>query len=177
MKAILGSLLSYSYNHWISNIPSRTIRGLFLKCYLKQLSSSSGVQMGVKFLNGRKISLGENSVINFGSLLDGRKFSIKIGQNVSIGPEATVLTLGHDPKSPTFENKGGDIVIEDYCWIAYRAVILPGVTIKEGSVIGAGAVVTRDTEPYGIYAGSPAVKVGERPNNMEYQLNYKPWLM
>jgi maltose O-acetyltransferase len=177
LKVYGGALLSYFYNQWLGNFPSRTIRKVYLKGYLANLGKQTGIQMGVKFLNGRKVSVGNNVVINWGCVFDGRKFPILIGENVSLGPEATVLTLGHDPQSTEFSNKGGPVEIEDYCWIAYRATILPNVKLAKGSVLGAGSVLTRDTEPFGIYAGVPAVKVGERPRDLTYNLKYHPWLI
>ena len=65
-------------------------------------------------------------------------------------------------------------MIGDRVWIAYRAVILPGVTIGEGAVIAAGAVVTRDVGPFSIMAGVPAKKIGERNRNLDYQLDFRP---
>ena len=47
-------------------------------------------------------------------------------------------------------------------WIGARVTILPGVHVGDGSVIGAGAVVTKDVEPYSIVAGNPAKKIGSR---------------
>jgi maltose O-acetyltransferase len=132
--------------------------------------------MNCRFLNGRKVYLGDRNVLNFGCLLDGRVYPIHIGNDVSIGPEATILTLGHDPQSPDFADKGGEVVIGNHAWIAYRAIILPGVRIGEGAVVAAGAVVTRDVEPFAIVAGSPARKVGERNRNLSYQLNFHPFL-
>jgi maltose O-acetyltransferase len=113
-------------------------------------------------------------VINFGCLLDGRKFKIKIGSDVSIGPEASILTLGHDPQSPDFGDRGGDVVIGNRVWIGYRALILPGVTIGDGAVVGAGSVVAKDVEPFAIVVGNPARKVGERSKDLSYSLNYDP---
>jgi len=192
-KVFFGSLLAYHYNFLLTFIPSRTLRNFYLKGWLGQFGSKSGIQMGCRFLNGRKVFLGERNVINFGCLLDGRKFSIRTGSNVSIGPEATILTLGHDPRSATFEDLGGDVVIEDRVWIGYRAIVLPGVTIGKGAVVGAGAVVTKNVEPYTIVAGNPARKIGERISAQEtetgspqfgesqghgllYELDYRPWL-
>ncbi len=132
--------------------------------------------MNCNFLNGPRIFLGQRNVINFGCLFDGRKYNIKVGNDVSIGPEASILTLGHDPQASDFADKGGDVIIGDRVWIAYKVIILPGIHIGEGAVIGAGAVVTKDVEPYAIMAGNPAVKVGTRNRELSYQLNFHPWL-
>lgn len=153
-----------------------------MRVWLGGWGKRSGVQRGCRFLNGRKIFLGERNVINFGCLLDGRKFSIKIGNNVAVGPEATILTLGHDPRSATFEDRGGDVAIGDRAWICYRAIILPGVEIGEGAVVGAGAVVSKNVDPYTIVVGNPAKPVGQRTTedgdlNFNYELYYRPWLL
>ena len=132
--------------------------------------------MGCRFLNGRKVYLGDRNVINFGCLLDGRHYTIKTGNDVSIGPEATILTLGHDPQSPTFADRGGDVIIGDRAWIAYRAIILPGIKIGEGAIVGAGSVVTKNVEPYTIVAGNPAKVIGRRNPDLTYHLNYRPFL-
>jgi len=130
--------------------------------------------MGCRFLNGRKVYLGERNVINFGCLLDGRKYKIQTGSDVSIGPEASILTLGHDPQSAEFADRGGNVLIGNRVWIGYRAMILPGVTIGEGAVVGAGAVVTKDVEPFSIVAGNPARRIGERNQDLNYRLKYDP---
>ena len=57
-------------------------------------------------------------------------------------------------------------------WIGDRVTILGGVNIADGTVVGAGAVVTRDTEPFGIYVGIPAKKIGSRFND-----NQVSWLL
>jgi acetyltransferase-like isoleucine patch superfamily enzyme len=175
-QLLAGAMVAYGYNRLVGRCPSRTMRALYLGQWLKALGKGTGVQMGCRFLNGRKVELGDRNVINFGCLFDGRKFRITTGSDVSIGPEASILTLGHDPQSPDFADRGGDVVIGDRVWIGYRAIILPGVTIGEGAVVAAGAVVTRDIEAYTIVAGSPARKVGERTRNLVYQLSFNPWL-
>jgi len=172
-----GTWLSFLNNHLIAHIPSRHLRALFLKVYLGSIGANTHCQMGVKFLNGRKVSFGNYNVINFDCLFDGRKFPIEIGNNTSIGPRATLLTLGHDPQSKTFEDRGAGIKVEDYAWIGFGATILPGVTIGEGAVIGANAVVTKSVEPYSINVGNPARKVGERNKDLSYNLNFNPFLL
>lgn len=176
LRPAIGALLGYLYHAWIGRVPSRLLREMFLRSTLGGFGKGSGVQLGCRFLNLRKIHLGQRNVINFGCLLDGRKFEIRTGNDVSIGPEAGILTLGHDPQSPDFEDRGGPVVIGDRAWIGYRAMILPGVTIGEGAVVGAGAVVTRDVEPFAIVAGNPARKIGTRSEDLPYELAFRPWL-
>ena len=177
MRSFAGSLAAFGYNSGFGRIPSRTLRYGYLKAWLGGYGQGTSVQMGNRFLNGRKVFLGERNVINWGCVLDGRKFAIRTGSDVSIGPEATILTLGHDPQSPDFADLGGDVTIGNHVWIACRALILPGVRIGEGAVVAAGAVVTRDVEPYTIVAGVPARKVGERNRDLRYKLDYHPFLL
>jgi maltose O-acetyltransferase len=176
-KSFAGSVMAFFYNHGIGRLPFRVLRSAYLRFWLGLMDQGTGVQMNCRFLNGRKIFLGQRNVINWGCVLDGRKFSIRTGNDVSIGPEATILTLGHDPQSPDFADCGGDVIIGDRVWIAYRAIILPGIIIGEGAVVAAGAVVTRDVEPFAIVAGSPARKIGERSRDLRYELNFHPFLL
>lgn len=171
-----GGLLAFGYNHGFGHVPSRTLRRFYLRGWLGRLGKGTSVQLNCRFLNGRKVMLGERNVINFGCLFDGRKFAIRTGDDVSIGPEAAILTLGHDPRSPEFANRGGEVIVGDRAWIGYRAVILPGIKIGEGAVVGAGAVVTKDVAPFTIVAGNPARPIGQRPAQLTYQLKYDPFL-
>lgn len=59
-------------------------------------------------------------------------------------------------------NAKGDIIIHDDVWIGFRAIILSGVSIGQGAVVGAGAVVTKDVPPYSIVGGVPAKIIGWR---------------
>lgn len=145
--------------------------------FLREFGEGTAVQMGCRFLHGRKVSLGKRNVINFDCLFDGRRFAITTGDDVSIGPEAAILTLGHDPQSPAFADRGGSVTIGDHAWIGYRAAILPSVSIGEGAVVAAGAVVTRDVEPFAIVAGIPARKIGERTRQLDYHLDFDPLLL
>ncbi len=98
-----------------------------------------------------------------------------IGDYVCIGGESVILMGGNNTRRTdwfsdypfmdkiveSYEAKG-DTVIGDGVWIGMRAVILPGVKIGEGAVIGTGAVVTKDVEPYSIVAGNPAKEIKKR---------------
>ena len=174
LRILAGGFLAWGYNRLLGSFPSRHARMFYLRLWLGGIGEGSGVQMGCRFLNGRKVFLGERNVINFGCLLDGRKFSIRTGSDVSLGPEATLLTLGHDPHSPTFEDRGGEIVLGDRVWVGFRAIILPGVKLGEGAVVAAGAVVTKDVPAFTIVGGVPARPIGERSRQLDYRLHYTP---
>ena len=173
-RVFAGGVLAFVYNRFLGCLPIRHLRRAYLGIWLGNLGRGTGVQMDCRFLNGRKVHLGERNVINFGCLFDGRKYHIRIGSDVSIGPEASILTLGHDPQSPVFADRGGDVIIGNRVWIGYRALILPGVTIGEGAVVGAGAVVTKNVEPFTIVGGNPAKKIGDRNGELAYRLKFDP---
>jgi acetyltransferase-like isoleucine patch superfamily enzyme len=176
-RLFAAAWIGWLFNDLISHLPSRRLRWLVLRPWLRAVGEGAGVQMHCRILRGPGIALGDRSVINHGCLLDGRRHPILIGRDVSIGPEAAILTLGHDPRSPHFADHGGPVAIGDHVWIGFRAIVLPGVTIGEGAVIGAGAVVSRDVEPFTIVAGNPARRIGERPQPLHYRLSYLPLLI
>lgn len=177
VRLLGGGLAAFGYNHVAGHVPSRLLRKIYLRGWLGGLGKGTSVQLNCRFLNGRKVTLGERNVINFGCLFDGRKFAIRTGDDVSIGPEAAILTLGHDPQSPEFADRGGEVIVGSRAWIGYRAVILPGIEIGEGAVVGAGAVVTKNVAPFTIVAGNPARPIGKRSEDLTYQLNFSPFLM
>ena len=117
------------------------------------------------------ISIDEGSVIGHGVTLDGRK-GISIGKNVNFSSEVMVWTLQHDYNSPNFGEDGGPVKIEDYAWISARVIILPNVTIGEGAVVAAGAVVTKDVQENSVMVGIPAKNVGESSSSDE---TFKPY--
>ena len=176
-RLLAAALVGWFYNEHLGRWPSRRLRLAYLRHWFAHCDAEAGVQTGCRFLHGRNISLGPRSVINHGCLLDGRVHPIRIGADVSIGPEAALLTLGHDPRSPTFADRGGPMTIGDHVCIGYRAIVLPGLNIGNGAVVGAGSVVTRDVPSFAIVAGNPAQVIGTRPETLHYQLSYRPFLL
>lgn len=110
------------------------------------------------------ISIGEGCVLQRDVHLTAIN-SIKIGNYVNAGRRVTITDNSHG--NMTMEDRRkiqrerplvskGPVVIEDRVWIGQNACILPGVTIGEGAVIAAGAVVTHDVPPYCVVGGNPA---------------------
>jgi len=113
------------------------------------------------FLGNPSIRIGDGTFINWRVFIDGAG-SVAIESECSIGMDVLLLTSSHQVGPPSRRAGLGDhkdIVVGAGSWIGARAVILPGVRIGPGCVIGAGSVVTRDTEPNCVYAGNPARKL------------------
>lgn len=87
---------------------------------------------------------------------------IIVGRNAVVSQYAYLCTGSHDFRAVGFDIFAKPITVQDEAWVAAGAFVHPGVTIGRGSVVGARAVITADTEPFGIYVGDPAKKVGER---------------
>jgi acetyltransferase-like isoleucine patch superfamily enzyme len=112
------------------------------------------------------VSIGENCQISEGVTLIAFD-KIRIGDDVIIAPEVYIQTANHifiDP-TKTIREQGymcAPIVIEDDVWLGFRAIVLPGVTIGQGSVVAANAVVTKDVKPYSVVGGVPARLIKKR---------------
>lgn len=87
---------------------------------------------------------------------------VTIGRYVTVSREVFLCTASHDISSPNMELVIKPIIVNDYAWICARAFVGPGVTIGEGAVVGACAVVTKDVEPWTVVAGNPAKEVKKR---------------
>lgn len=87
---------------------------------------------------------------------------VRIGEKVTVAQYAYICNGTHDLSDPILPLLVGDITIEDNVFIGAKAIILPGLTIAEASVVGAGAVLTKDTEPFSIYGGNPAKFIKKR---------------
>ena len=107
---------------------------------------------------GHNISIGDGSWVNYGlTVLDVAP--VVIGADVLIGPNCSLYTAIHPtepgPRRAKWESSA-PITIEDNVWLGGSVVVCPGVTIGENSIIGAGAVVTRDIPANCIAVGNPA---------------------
>lgn len=142
-----------AYRKWLATYyPDAHVRRAYLK------------SIGVIFAD-------ESSFCNLGFLPVPNSPSethIYIGKNVSIAPNVMCVTesdanngreINEYPYVAEHLTKKGDITIDDEVWLGAGVIILPGVHIGRCAIIGAGTVMTKDAQPYGVYAGVPGRKI------------------
>ena len=87
---------------------------------------------------------------------------VRLGSHVILSQNAYLCGATHDFDDPAFPLLAYAMEVGPYAWIAARACVAPGSNVGEGAVLGLASVATRDLDPWGVYAGAPAVKVKER---------------
>jgi acetyltransferase-like isoleucine patch superfamily enzyme len=163
--------------------------GRFERSQFKAIGENVVIEDGVLVFKPDKISLGSNVYVGHYAILRGydrgemvigsgtwigqfcyinSAGGVEIGSDVGIGPCVKIMTSRHGEEGrqvPVLlcDLEFAPVRIEDGSDIGLGAIILPGVTVGRGAIIGAGAVVTRDVEPFSIVAGVPARKMAERP--------------
>jgi putative colanic acid biosynthesis acetyltransferase WcaF len=96
---------------------------------------------------------------------------VKLRHHSILSQDAYLCGATHDYNSIDFTYLKKEIVIEAYAWICAKAIVLPGVTCKEGSVLAAGAIATRDLDAWSIYGGNPGKKIKDRNNFIKNQVS------
>lgn len=157
--------LCQKYNQILES--DETLREAILSELMPEHGKGVYLQGPIQFDFGTHIKMGNNSYANFNfCVLDENR--VTIGDNVFIGPNCSILTpihplchedrnIFHDVKTDADINieYSAPVVIEDNCWLGGSVTVLPGVTIGEGCVIGAGAVVTKSIPANSLAFGNP----------------------
>lgn len=152
----------------INKIASSSLLPVKVRIYVYR---SQGVKIGKNVMMGSNSFMVSNKVeIKDGAFINNHvtfqngnsNSKVVIGRNVSIAPNVLFETVTH--KIEGKDKRAGElvyasIIVEDGTWIGCNATILPGVKIGKGCVIGAGAVVVKDTDSNGVYVGVPARRI------------------
>ena len=171
--SILCLILYYALlKHLPSSVGTNPVKRLIRKlrsgvagrCF-ESSAKNVNIEKNADFGSGGNISVGENSGIGINCKVRG---PLTIGKNVMMGPDCVILTSTHNfERTDIPMNQQGflpkrKVTIGDDVWIGARVIILPGISIGKGSIIGAGAVVTKDVPEYAVVAGIPAKLVKYR---------------
>ncbi len=142
---------------------AKKTRNFFARKIMLSCDKTANIERNAHF--GPCCSVGKRSGVGVKCELYG---PVTIGNDVMMGPECVVFTQNHKIENiniPMIE-QGYDepkpVIIEDDVWIGQRCIILPGVTLKKGCVLAAGAVLTKSTTPYSVWGGVPAKKIKDR---------------
>lgn len=144
----------------------RKIRNWYVCDILKIMQKDDGnfFEENVYIGNAKNISIGKHCHINENVFIQGAT----IGNFVMIAPNVAILNGTHKfdrvdvPMIMQGEEKELNPIIEDDVWIGRNAAVMPNIRIGRGSIIGAGAVVTKDVEPFSIMGGVPAKLIKKR---------------
>lgn len=162
-------------NRIVAWIPSHELRLLFYRTVMKaKIGKHTSIHMGAYFTTVGHLTIGDNSVINPSCTLDARG-GLTIGSNVSISAQVCILTADHDVQSRNFAGRKAPVIIDDYVFAGTRAMILPGVSLKKGAVVAAGAVATKDVDEYTVVGGVPARAIGKRNSDLDYDCFFRPF--
>ena len=146
---------------------AKKARGFWAKRIVKSFGKNVNIEKGATF--GPEVSIGDRSGIGINCEMYG---PVSIGNDVMMGPEVIVYTSGHrfERTDISMMDQGftdvKPVTIGNDVWIGRRVIIMPGVTIGDGCVIGAGAVVTKDIPPYSVAVGVPAKVIKSRLCNI-----------
>lgn len=141
----------------------------FVKKKLKRCGSDVEIVFPLDFRGPEYISIGDGSFIGPRSLIGaGIGAEVIIGKNVLVGPEVSIIAGDHryDIQNVNIRESGvgtnKPIVIDNDVWIGNKSIILKGVHISQGSIVGAGSVVTKNIGKNEIWAGNPAKFIKKR---------------
>ena len=144
----------YIFSKLIRKIRSSVALYLFDSC-----GSNINIEKDADFGSGQGISIGDNSGLGINCRVRG---PLTIGNDVMMGPDVVIMTNSHNfdridiPMNVQGSAIPKKVIIGNDVWIGTRVIILPGVTIGNGAIIGAGAVVTKDIPDMAIVGGCPA---------------------
>jgi maltose O-acetyltransferase len=153
--------LPISYNRF--GRISKKIRYELTKRFISKCGSNVNFEKGATF--GSNLEIGDNSGVGINAQISS---GVKIGSNVMMAPEVVILTSNHahDKIDIPIVFQGSakikSVVIEYEVWIGLRTIILPGVKISQGSIVGAGSIVTKSFPPFSIIGGNPAKIIKSR---------------
>jgi acetyltransferase-like isoleucine patch superfamily enzyme len=147
--------------NYFGHCPLWSVRKLVYSLAGVKIGQGSKIHIYCRFFEPKNITIGQDSIIGEMAFLDGRA-KLSVGDHTDIASQVLIYNSENDINDPTFKANIAEVKIGNHVFVGPRAIILPGVTIGDGAVIAAGAVVTKDVPPLKIYGGVPAKEIGNR---------------
>lgn len=141
--------------------PFKGIKIFFLRLFGAKIGKGLVIKNNVIIKSPWNLVVGNDCWIGENVWIDNLD-KVTIESNVCISQGAMLLTGNHDFTKSDFSYRNAPIVVENGAWIGAKAVVAPGVTVKTHSILTLGTVITKDTDPYGIYQGNPGMKIKQR---------------
>ena len=160
-------------NAFVNKLPSRHLRRWFYRMMGAKLGEKTFPCRRVEVLLPKGLKLGSRVAVGWFAELDARG-GITVGDDTNISSHVKLITGSHDVDDPEFTADFRPIHIGSHCWLGTGAMVLGGVSVGDGAVVAAGAVVTKDVPPYEVWGGVPARMIRKRPENMTYTLGKTP---
>ena len=142
-------------------VVSYRLKAWLLRLFGARVGAGLLTKPGVHVKYPWRLTVGDNCWLGERSWIDNME-DVTLGSNVVVSQGAYLCTGNHDWSDPVMPLAPRPIVVEDGAWIGAFAKVAPGRTIARGSVLVVGAVALEDTEPWGVYTGNPAEKIGVR---------------
>ena len=136
-------------------------RNFLLRCFGARLGRRVRIYPTCRIWFPWNLTVGDNVVISWNTTIYNLG-TITIGNDVVISQNSHLCAGTHDYESRDFKLQKCPIGIGDDVWVASDAFVGPGVSLAEGTVIGARCVVMKSTEPFKVYAGNPAREIKQR---------------
>lgn len=150
-QGIKDAQLCFKLNH---TMPYTEEYDDLVKQIFGEIGEGSRVMTPTTVVRGKNVKIGKNVVVMNNSLFMSAG-GITIEDGVLVAANSQLISNNHDPNNLAILTCK-PVVLKKNCWIGAGATILPGVTVGEHAIVGAGSVVTKDVEPYTIVGGIPA---------------------
>lgn len=168
VKAVYYAIVLFS-NTVVNKLPSRHLRKWFYQIMGAEIGKKTFPCRRVEILFPKGLKLADGVAIGWFAELDARG-GITVDHDTNISSHVKLITGSHDLDDSDFTADFRPITIGHHCWVGTGAIILQGVTIGDGAVIAAGAVVTKDVPPYEVWGGVPAKHIRNRGKDLKYSI-------
>ena len=146
------------HSHAPYSFGAKHIRYMLCRKLFRKIGKNVNIERLAFFRFGSNIEIGDNTGLGINCYIS----NAKIGNNVMMGPDVLYIESNHRfdlTDVPMIEQGNAPekgLIIGDDVWIGSRAIFLPGVSVGNGAVVGAGSVVTKDVPEWAVVAGNPA---------------------